>query len=152
MLVSRAPTPAAAECSHLHIAGSPRAGKELLTYWVESVSALLCCAVLCCAVPCRGIPKCTVLHSSLNIAYWVLYSTVLSLNRVAGAILTCCSVASFILLVCASFLHAVLQVEDLKRFMPQIIHIVQPGLQPAATANKNVGSAKALTDIFYFAG
>ena len=48
--------------------------------------------------------------------------------------------------------HAVLQVEDLKRFMPQIIHIVQPGSQPAAAANKNVGSATSLTDIFSFAG
>lgn len=43
-------------------------------------------------------------------------------------------------------------VEDLKRFMPQILHIMQPGAQPAAAANKNVGAAKSLTEVFSFAG
>ena len=43
-----------------------------------------------------------------------------------------------------------LQVEDLKRFVPQILHIVQPGSQPAAAGNKNVGSAGSLADVFSF--
>ena len=47
-------------------------------------------------------------------------------------------------------LTTALQVEDLKRFMPQILHIVQPGSKPAATASKNVGSAGSLVDIFSF--
>lgn len=41
-------------------------------------------------------------------------------------------------------------VEDLKRFVPQILHIVQPGSQPAAAGNKNVGSAGSLADVFSF--
>ncbi len=44
------------------------------------------------------------------------------------------------------------QVEDLKRFMPQILHIVQPGSQAAAVGNKNVGSAGSLAEIFSFSG
>ncbi|KAL0041136.1 hypothetical protein WJX77_006003 [Trebouxia sp. C0004] len=37
-------------------------------------------------------------------------------------------------------------VEDLKRFMPQILHIIQPGSQAAAVGNKNVGSAGSLAE------
>lgn len=44
------------------------------------------------------------------------------------------------------------QVEDLKRFMPQILHITQPGSQAAAVGNKNVGSAGSLADVFSFSG
>lgn len=44
------------------------------------------------------------------------------------------------------------QVEDLKRFMPQILHIVKPGTQAAAAGNKNVGSASSLAEVFAFAG
>lgn len=47
---------------------------------------------------------------------------------------------------------AVLQVEDLKRFMPQILHIVQTGSQAAAVGNKNVGSAGSLAEVFSFSG
>ena len=42
--------------------------------------------------------------------------------------------------------------EDLKRFMPQILHIVQPGAQPAAAGNKNVGSAGSLAEVFDYGG
>lgn len=81
--------------------------------------------------------------------FWVLFCTeleLLALSRSAGLL------SSFDSVCVTSNAYAVLQVEDLKRFMPQIIHIVQPGLQPAAAANKNVGSAKSLTDIFSFTG
>ncbi len=44
------------------------------------------------------------------------------------------------------------QVEDLKRFMPQILHIVPSGSQPAAVGNKNVGSAGSLAEVFSFSG
>ena len=44
------------------------------------------------------------------------------------------------------------QVEDLKRFMPQILHIMRPGTQAAAAGNKNVGSASSLAEVFAFAG
>ena len=47
---------------------------------------------------------------------------------------------------------AVMQVEDLKRFMPQILHIVQTGSQAAAIGNKNVGSAGSLAEVFSFSG
>ena len=108
---------------------------------------MLFCAVLCCAEL-----KCIVQftqHSTFDI---ILNYT--SLNQAAGATLNCWCFASvgFVTVCVETVLHAVLQVEDLKRFMPQIVHIVQPGFQPAATANKNVGSAKGLTEIFSFAG
>lgn len=43
-------------------------------------------------------------------------------------------------------------VEDLKRFMPQILHVVQKGSHPAAVGNKNVGSAGSLAEVFAFLG
>lgn len=116
---------------------------------VSAVLRLLCCAVLCCAI-------CSVLYSTPNIALGGLYFTLLYsnellvLDQTAGLL----KLLSWVVVVSTlfKFVHVVLQVEDLKRFMPQIIHIVQPGSQPAAAANKNVGSAGALTDIFSFAG
>ena len=43
---------------------------------------------------------------------------------------------------------ACLQVEDLKRFMPQLLHIVRPGAHAAAPRFTNVGSAASLAAAF----
>ena len=45
-------------------------------------------------------------------------------------------------------LHACAQIESLRRFMPQLLHIRQPGAAAAAPGAPNVGSAASLIEVF----
>lgn len=40
------------------------------------------------------------------------------------------------------------QVEGLKRFMPQLLHVRQPGVAAAGVGSPNVGSTNSLIDVF----
>jgi hypothetical protein len=40
------------------------------------------------------------------------------------------------------------QIESLRRFMPQLLHVREPGVPAAGVGSPNVGSASSLIEVF----